>query len=353
MGKNSIMIVGEAWGEAEEQAQAPFIGPSGFVLNGMLSQVGIDRDACHITNVFNLRPKPSNDVLNLCGPKTEAIPGLPALQKGKFVRNEYADQLARLYREIATVQPNVIIALGATAAWALLHTSGIKSIRGYVAPTAPAVTRACGKEFKVVPTYHPANISRDWTNRPIALADLDKAKGESEFPELRRPKRQIFIEPTLDDLAAFEPYIMQSELLSVDIETWNDQITCIGFAPNESMALVIPFITYAGDHNYWQDNPKSVSSHSWSTLTGLQRELVAWSFVRKWLAAVPTVFQNGMYDIQFLWRSYRIPVPLAAEDTMLLHHAFQPEMEKGLGFLASVYANDLQWKQMRKGKAHD
>jgi uracil-DNA glycosylase len=334
---SKIMLIGEAWGEAEEEAQAAFVGPSGYVLNGLLAQAGIARDECYLTNVFNLWPRPSNDILNLCGPKTLAIPGLPALQRGKFVRNEYAPQLARLYAEIAEVQPNVIVALGATAAWALLHTSGIKQIRGYVAPTAPAVTRACGKEFKVVPTYHPANISRDWSNRPIALADLDKAKGESGFPELRRPRREIWIEPTLDDLALFEPFLRASALLSVDIETWNDQITCIGFAPNESLAIVIPFITFSGDHNYWS----------------APDEVAAWSYVRRWLTLAPTVFQNGLYDMQFLWRSYRIPCPTAAEDTMLLHHAFQPEMEKGLGFLASVYVNDLQWKQMRKGKTHD
>ena len=38
----------------------------------------------------------------------------------------------------------------------------------------------------------------------------------------------------------------------------------------------------------------------------------------------------------------------AAEDTMLLHHALQPEMEKGLAFLGSVYTDEATWKFMSK-----
>jgi hypothetical protein len=55
----------------------------------------------------------------------------------------------------------------------------------------------------------------------------------------------------------------------------------------------------------------------------------------------------------FCWKNYGIPTPAPAEDTMLLHHAMQPEMEKGLGFLASVYTDEASWKFMRKGAKHD
>ncbi len=67
-----IMIVGEAWGEHEEREGRPFVGPSGSVLNGLLRQVGISRDECYLTNVFNLRP-PGNNILGFCGSKSEAI----------------------------------------------------------------------------------------------------------------------------------------------------------------------------------------------------------------------------------------------------------------------------------------
>lgn len=329
-----IMIVGEAWGVEEEKEGAPFIGTSGFILNGMLSIAGINRRECYLTNVFNLRPKPSNDVINLCGSKAEGIPGLPALIKGKHIKAQYAKELERLYAEIRRENPNVIIALGATAAWALLRSSGIRAIRGAAAPTHPAVSQILGRPFKVLPTYHPAAVAREWTLRPIVINDLDKARRESTFAAVDRPSRSIWIKPDLSDLAAFErDHISPASILSIDIETKGDQITCVGFAPNPLVALVIPFYSASQrDGNYWRS---------------FDEEKVAWDYVRRWCQK-PSVFQNGLYDIHFLWRRYGIPVPNASEDTMLMHHAYQIEMEKGLGFLASVYTDEASWKFMRK-----
>jgi len=332
-----IMLVGEVWDEKEEEEGRPFVGTSGWLLDNMLKEAGIARRECYVTNVFNLRPKPSNDIKNLCGPKAGAIPGFPALVAGKYVRKEFAPELDRLYSEIEREQPNVIVALGATAAWALLHSSGIKQIRGSVATTCSYVTERCGRSFKLLPTYHPTAVARQWNLRPIVISDLDKARRESGTPEYNRPSRHIWIKPTLADLRDFEElHLHNATLVSADIETRQDQITCIGFAPTSDTALVIPFFTESG-LSYWKPD----------------EELVVWEYVRKWLAEYPTLFQNGLYDINFLWSRYGIPVPKAAEDTMLLHHAWQPEMEKGLGFLATLYTDEASWKFMSKGKKHD
>jgi uracil-DNA glycosylase len=332
-----IMLIGETWGEKEEETGRPFSGTSGWMLDQLLSHAGISRRECYLTNVFNLRPKPSNDVKNLCGGKADAIPNYPALTKGQYIRREFAPQLDRLYREIIRESPNIIIALGATASWALLHSSGIKAIRGAVAPTDPAISNILGRVFKVLPTYHPSMVGRDYSTRPIVIADLAKALRESSTPEIIRPDRHIWLHPTLEDLATYErDYINSSELLSIDIETKGDQITCIGFAPSPSSAIVIPL--FRGDNQSY-----------WSTA---QEEIQALAYVRRWCEK-PCVFQNGMYDMSFLWRRYHIPCPNAAEDTMLLHHAYQPEMPKGLGFLATIYSKELSWKFMRRGKKHD
>lgn len=332
-----MALVGEAWGEKEEEVGRPFVGTSGWLLDQLLSQAGIARRECFLTNVFNLRPRPSNDVKNLCGPKADALAGYPALQQSKYVLAKYAPELTRLYSELASVRPNLIVALGATASWSLLLSTGIKSIRGAVALTHPSVSAKIGGATKVLPTYHPAAVARQWSLRPIVIADLDKAKRESEYAEYRRPSRHIWIRPTLSDLARFDTeYIRPSARLAADIETKQDQITCIGFAPSPDVALVIPFFGEDGT-SYWSADD----------------ELTAWAYVRKWLATKPTVFQNGLYDINFLWSRYGIPVPAAAEDTMLLHHAFQPEMEKGLAFLATIYSDESSWKFMARGKKHD
>lgn len=334
-----IMLVGEAWGEKEEETGVAFSGTGGWLLDQMLSQAGIARRDCYATNVFNLRPKPSADIKTLCGPKAEGIPGLPPLAKGQFVRAQYAKELERLYAEVKAQRPNLIVALGATATWAFLDTSGIKQHRGAIAPASMRVSEKLGFSAKILPTYHPAMVGRDYSQRPVVIADLSKAKRESAFPEIHRPVRNIWLYPTIEDLARYEQeHILSSELLSIDIETKGDQITCIGFAPSPDSAIVIPLFSTDNHRSYWSTPGE---------------ELAALNFVRRWCAMKPSVFQNGMYDIKFLWQRYKIPMPLATEDTMLLHHAWQPELEKGLGFLATLYTDEASWKFMRKGKKHD
>ena len=145
-----IMLVGEAWGEHEERKGRPFVGPTGGVLKGMLRQVGINFDECSVTNVFNLRPPNGNNVTNLCGGKADGIPGRPVLQKSKYVLAKYEPELDRLAEEVTRTAPNIIVALGATPAWALLKSTGIKAIRG-----VPATTELDAREYKVLPTYPP------------------------------------------------------------------------------------------------------------------------------------------------------------------------------------------------------
>lgn len=336
--KHAIMVVGEAWGEEEERQRAPFVGASGRELTRMLEEAGIRRADCYLTNVFNLRPRPSNDIStsHLVGPKPESIPGSPALSSGKYVRAEFKPEVDRLYDEIHDVSPNVIIALGGTASWAVLGNGAISKIRGTVSGSAIGP----GRTYKVLPTYHPAAILRDWSLRHVTVLDLTKAARQSAFPEIRRPVRTIYTEPSLRDLEWFyDNFLATAPRIAFDIETSGDQITCIGFAPSTREALVVPFV----------DNRRSGGSY-WSDI---EDECRAWDFVRRTLGNRSTkVAQNGMYDVSFLWRQYGITVTNFEHDTMLLHHALQPESEKGLGFLGSVYCDDVAWKQNRPRGKH-
>lgn len=325
-----ITIVGEAYGEVEEQLQMPFVGPSGYLLNTLLQDAGIEKTECYLTNVFNLRPKPTNAIENLCAPKREVNHSLPPLGSGKYIRDEYLGELDRLYSELIEQRPNLIIALGATAAWATLGATGISGCRGSIASALP---QAGG--FKVLPTYHPAALMREPALRAITIADLIKAERESHFPEIRRPYREIWIDPTLDDMERFNnDYIAGAEFLSVDIETRGKYITCLGFAPSPSVGLVVPF-----------EDPRQPNNVYWPTH---QSEREAWFFVRRVLRGPQRkIFQNGLYDLRFLWERYGLTVANAGEDTMLMHHALQPELPKSLSFLGSIYTNESSWKLMR------
>lgn len=323
-----IVLVGEAWGEHEERERKPFVGPAGWQLNTMLKEAGIARHECYLTNCFNLRPLPTNKIDNLCASKKEVKHGLPPLSSGKYIRDEFLPEIERLYGELRSIKPNLAIALGGTAAWALLRDGRISKLRGAVAESRAV------PGLKVLPTFHPSYILQGgYSERHVTVLDLQKARREAEFPEIRRPHRIIYIEPLLEELPWFEEkFILPSKIMAVDIETRNDQITCIGFAPSPQVALVVPI-----------EDPRKPGWSYWPTL---EAELSAWKWIRRILAIphIKKVFQNGMFDIHRLWRGYGIPVAGCEHDTMLLHHALQPEAPKGLDYLGSVYTDEAAWK---------
>lgn len=351
-----LFLLGEAWGEHEERIEEPFVGPSGVALLRMLADAkvislsGTDQDfisdfyrrgdpksirsvwlrhpEVHRTNVFALRPL-GNKLETLCGPRDLGIPSYGPVIPGKYIRVEYSSHLDRLAEEILALDPNLIVPLGGTALWALTGSTGITKVRGTI-----VVSTHCAAGYKLLPTYHPAAVLRQWELRPTTVADLQKAFYEQSTITITRPSCEVWIEPTLEDLARFP---MASEILSVDIETTGSRVTCIGFAPSPNHALVVPF-----------DDSRSTSGSYWPTPTD---ERLAWDFVREVLhSPTPKLFQNGLYDIAFLWRSYGIKVRNALHDTMLLSHALQPEALKGLGYLGSLYTDFGPWKTEHRNK---
>lgn len=328
-----IMLIGEAWGEHEARQRTAFVGPTGYLLNNLLDEAGIRRADCYLTNVFNVKPY-MNKIENMCGPKEYGLIGYPSLLPSKHVRGEFKTELLRLGREVQQVKPNVIVALGNTAMWAMLGKTRIGALRGVVQMSSH--TKA---GFKVLPTYHPAAVFKQWSLRTLVTMDLIKARRESMYPDIRRPKREIWIEPTLEDIYEFDRRYLQScERVAVDIETVGQVITCIGFAPTPDVAIVVPFLDpRRTGRNYWGDT---------------ETYYAAFNLVRDILSRpTPKVFQNGLYDITFIYRAWGIKVRGATHDTMLLHHALQPESLKGLGFLGSVYTDEGAWKLMRKKKS--
>mgnify|MGYP000539357417 CR=1 FL=1 len=326
-----IAIVGESPNKDDVEAGTPFNGSAGKELTRMLKDAGINRDECYLTTVFQDKA-PGGKIEGFCGKKAE-VGGkeytLPPLRAGKYFKPEYLHEIDRLKTELTAVAPNIVIALGAAACWALLSSGKITSLRGVV------TTSTLIPELKVLPTFNPANVLKVWSNRPVTVLDLMKAAGEADSPIITRIRRELWIEPDIADLWDFLPFLQAAEVIGVDIETANKIITSIGFSSSKTKAINIPF---------W-DSRKAGGSY-WKSAA---MECLAWVFVRH-ILKLPNikVMQNGMYDVQYLWKTMGMPVINFTEDTMLLHHALQPELQKGLGFLGSVYTNEAAWKEMRK-----
>lgn len=325
---NGLLLVGEAPGEQEALIGQPFIGASGQLLTQVLADAGIERRDCHLTNVFMDRPN-ANNIELFFAKKSETSTKLPPLSIGKYLKDDRRFELDRLKDEITSLNPTCIVALGGTASWALLQDPRITKVRG-----TPAESKLV-PGVKVFPTFHPAYAMRNWADRHIMVADFIKVKRELSSSKITRPHRQVHIIETVNDLRELEA-LRYSPTLSVDIETRRGQITCIGFSQSIKRAYVVPFIQDKPPFNFW-------ASPSDETLAVNACRAVLRSDASK-------VFQNGLYDLQYIYRIWGFLPKNCREDTMIRHHAVQAEMKKDLGFLGSLYTTEASWKLLRETK---
>jgi len=151
-----LMFVGEAPG-ADEDAQArPFVGRAGQLLTKIIESIGFKREDVLIGNVNRCRP-PGNRP--------------PTLEEASMCQ-------PFLLREIAAVQPEVIVVLGNTAMRNLLDIKqGITKVRGQFQDY---------HGVKVMPTFHPAYLLRDPSKKKETWEDLKKVRDYLETT----PRRQ-------------------------------------------------------------------------------------------------------------------------------------------------------------------
>jgi uracil-DNA glycosylase len=348
---NKIVFIGEAWGEQEVQYEFPFVGTAGQELFRLLHKThhvptGLDYKYCSplrmmnlwlssgitLLNVFNARPgKESNDVQLFYAHYRDNVPldkSLPARRFGAanyHVRAAFSGHIYALRNKLLELKPNLIVPLGATACWALGLGEGIGRLRGFVHDT---------EYGKVLPTYHPAAVLRSWNLRVPVLFDLTKAHRECQFPEIRHPSRTIWTEPTPAECCQWwEERGRTAPLLALDIETIPalGQITEVGFASDPYHALHIPIAI----------DGKSFYSH--------RDEVAVWKFIKHACESeVPKIGQHLKYDIYWLWKELGIAVRNWQHDTMIASHAWQPELQKSLYELGSMWLDERSWKSIRQ-----
>jgi uracil-DNA glycosylase family 4 len=327
------MIVGEAPGEQEVLRREPFVGQSGEELNRMLHEAGIGRNECFITNVCRERPPDNNIDLWITPNKKCPEPSWISVN-GKWCHPYIAAGYKMLLEEIRMVGPNVIIAFGNTALWALTGKWGIKSWRGSLLQTGGAV--------KVIPAYHPAYILRDWSSRQITVHDLKRARAQSGSRDVPRTNYFFVIRPSFDQVSNHLKDLIVllntgPTTISCDIETRAGHIACLGLALDKSRALCIPFMCTENENGYWQEEEEVA-------IVKMLRAALCHTNAR-------VIGQNFIYDSQYIFRHWGF-VPNFARDTMLGHHCCFAGMPKGLDFLSSMYCEQhVYWKD--EGKTWD
>lgn len=138
----SLVFVGEAPGRDEDEKGEPFVGEAGKLLDRILFAMGLSREEVYICNVLKCRP-PNN-------------------------RDPEADEVATcepfLIRQLASIQPRMIVALGRFAIQTLLQSKApISKVRG---------TWQQYQGIPLMPTYHPAYLLRNPNGKREVWADM-------------------------------------------------------------------------------------------------------------------------------------------------------------------------------------
>jgi len=143
-----LMFVGEGPGADEDTQGLPFVGKAGQLLNNMINAMGLKREQVYIANIVKCRP--------------------PANRTPEPVEANTCSQF--LLRQIDVVQPEVIVALGSTAATYLLGVKqSLAGLRGR--------WHSC-RGAKLAVTYHPAFLLRDPRQKGEAWKDLQMVMKE-------------------------------------------------------------------------------------------------------------------------------------------------------------------------------
>lgn len=332
-----VVIIGEAPGQNEDIEGKPFVGGAGNVLNMILSRVGIKREEIYITNVLKCRP-PKNNIKS---------------REASLALNYCKDKLLNELRQLKHVK--VIVPMGNTALSALGYNWKIGNVRGHIFNSDTF--------GKIIPTYHPAYIMRQWQELYTVVKDWTKIKNHVMGLTTYPGKPYDNINPDIIDVEMFASNVEArtrslgpSEYLDValDLETYYIQgsatttaIKLVGLAVVDTRAIVIPIIKQNGDF-YWETK---------------EEELRAYMAIGKVLenSKVRLVIHNALFDVLVLM-NHGFTVNASIYDTEIAQYLLYHPSAHSLNYVASIYADTNPWKEQenersdeayRKYNAHD
>jgi DNA polymerase I - 3''-5'' exonuclease and polymerase domains len=319
------MLIGDVWSFEEERTRQPISGPAGREMDRMLQDAGILRSDCYVTCAVNARPE-RNDLTVWMPTAKKDIRSIHTLYEGKHIHPIILEGFEQLKQEIDLVGPDLIITFGNLPLWLLTGADSVMKWRGSLLSY---------KGIRLVPTYHPAAVMKQWELRSPVLTDLRRAAAELTTPA-KKPEWNFRVRPSFDTAATtikmLRDKVESGEVLWVDldIETRANHIACIGLSWTLLDALVIPLMCMEDSCGYWSLDEEAV-------LVWMLYKLLTHPNVRvRW--------QNGLFDAQFLNRYWHF-IPTHGQDTMITQHTAFAGQKKSLAYQASLYCDYyVYWK---------
>lgn len=333
-----LVLVSEAPGYEEERENSYLAGAAGNELNRMMHEADLMRSEAFTTSVCRVRP-PGNKVTEYIAGSKKEITQFHVPFRNKFILPTLKEGIDLVFKELELLQPTVIVALGNVALWALTGAWAIGKWRGSLLE----ITLASGKVVRVIPTYNPVTVLRQWSDRYIMVQDLRRVKLELEGKGPPKPSWRFILRPSfrtvVDKLTELRDLMDSGAELTLDfdLETRSGHIACAGIAWSQLDALCIPFMCVERKEGYWPAEEEAIII--WLLYQVLKHRNAR---VRG---------QNLLYDFQYTYRHWFF-IPTLGRDIMLSHHVAFAGLAKALYFQASLYCRHyVYWKD--DGKTWD
>lgn len=293
--------------------------------NSICREAGIPRESVWVTSVSKFYV-----------PENSKGKQIPFAVRAKLHGIDIEEQLSDLRKELQSLNPSCILALGGGSLWALSGKTNIGELRGSILFS--------NLGFKYVPSYSPLQLSwqaekvefKGYWNRAIMLFDFKRAWAEAQYREYEIPRRHLEICHSLADAFRFFEHYKNDKECASDIEAMGLCVpACIGFAFNKHHGMTFPF---------W--------NHDIKITDGEMAQL--WYLIAKVLYEKEVIGQNFNYDRDKIFR-LGFSVPKFKSDIMLKGFAINPELPKRLAFNQSIYTKEPFYKDegMYQGSQED
>lgn len=242
--------------------------------------------------------------------------------KGGFTTNATA-HFPNFKERLIEANANVYVPLGEMAMQALVSKKGITKWHGSILESIDFYNNV-----KVIPSMDPRSAIRQYLYRYYISGDLKRVREECNFKELNLPVRNLIVQPSFNEACAFLDSCMSAQEVAVDIEVYRLEVSCISFATSPALCMSIPF------------------DSRWT----IEEEAILWRKIDAILGSetIAKKFQNGMFDISFLFAKNKINTKGYIHDTMIKHNLNYPDFPKGLGFITTLYTREPYYKDEGK-----
>lgn len=304
--RHKLALILESPSLETTQTKRPLASATESLLKGVMSQMGLAPEQCHI---FYVKSEVSRSF--------------------HLESYDVHDGFAQIRALLKKHSINCCLLIGEAVTKLFGESRSLHKMHGSVWQSFEA------SNIKCVSTFRPSNVMRDYTLITPYRIDINRAIEQSKYPEWRRVERKFDTMPTFDLICRkLNEIITEKPAITFDLEGYPNQVgvTCYSIATSPRDCFIVPFRDM-GHQPVWS----------------LEEEMEIWRLTSLLLSdpGISKTAQNAMYELfVFQWR-HQICIRGLEDDTMLKQWELYCELPKGLDYLTAFWTDEPYYKDER------